>query len=182
MHDCFIRELKPGARQINSNPDIIISPCDAIIGAQGKIENGTLFQAKGFPYTPKDLLADEDLVTRYQSGIYITLRLKSTMYHRFHAPCVGSVKNVTYISGGTWNVNSIVLKRVEKLYCKNERVVIELQLILVNSSITLAPAATIDYVAIYGKTFTYSQTFTAQPGQPCFLDFATLIAYSLLYG
>ena len=32
-------------------------------------------------------------------------------------------KQVTYISGDTWNVNPIALKRIEKLFCKNERAV-----------------------------------------------------------
>ena len=45
------------------------------------------------------------------------------MYHRFHAPHDCRVEQVTYISGDTWNVNPIALKRVEKLFCKNERAV-----------------------------------------------------------
>ena len=36
------------------------------------------------------------------------------MYHRFHAPHDGTVEHVTYISGDTWNVNPIALKRVER--------------------------------------------------------------------
>jgi phosphatidylserine decarboxylase len=31
---------------------------------------------------------------------------------------------VIYISGDTWNVNPIALKRVERLFCKNERAVV----------------------------------------------------------
>jgi phosphatidylserine decarboxylase len=31
------------------------------------------------------------------------------------------VEKVRYFSGDTWNVNPIALKRVEKLFCKNER-------------------------------------------------------------
>src|SRR3984893_16410577 len=33
MHDCFIRELKDGARPIDRRPEILASPCDAIVGA-----------------------------------------------------------------------------------------------------------------------------------------------------
>ncbi len=29
MHDCFIRELKPGARVVNCDPQVLCSPCDA---------------------------------------------------------------------------------------------------------------------------------------------------------
>ena len=38
------------------------------------------------------------------------------------------VEHVTYVSGDTWNVNPIALKRVERLFCKNERAVIRTRL------------------------------------------------------
>ena len=57
LHDCFIRELKDGARPVEAAADILVSPCDAIVGAHGAIAGTALFQAKGFPYTLQDLLA-----------------------------------------------------------------------------------------------------------------------------
>ena len=36
--------------------------------------------------------------------------------------------HVSYISGDTWNVNPIALKRVEKLFCRNERAVLSARL------------------------------------------------------
>ena len=42
MHDCFIRELKDGARPIDRNPEILVSPCDAIVGACGTIAGTTV--------------------------------------------------------------------------------------------------------------------------------------------
>lgn len=143
LHDCFIRELKANARQIEPNSDYVISPCDAIVGAFGNIRDTALFQTKGFPYTLTDLLDSPTLVDRYRNGIYITLRLKSSMYHRFHAPCDCRVTEINYISGDTWNVNPCTLKRIERLYCKNERVVIDLQLPNQMQHITLVPVAAI---------------------------------------
>src|SRR5215831_13672437 len=35
LHDCFIRELKDGARPVDQDPTILTSPCDAIVGASG---------------------------------------------------------------------------------------------------------------------------------------------------
>lgn len=143
LHDCFVRELKPGARPIDSSENAITSPCDGIVGAFGSIQDGQLLQAKGHAYSLMDLLAESKLVERYRNGLYITLRLKSTMYHRFHAPCDCHLSQVTYISGDTWNVNPIALKRVENLYCKNERAVIDLELMSPNRHITLVPVAAI---------------------------------------
>ena len=49
MHDCFTRELKDGARPIDTRADILVSPCDAIVGACGAVSGTELYQAKGFP-------------------------------------------------------------------------------------------------------------------------------------
>jgi len=124
MHDCFTRELKAGARPIDPDPLSLVSPCDGIVGSCGQIDGVRLFQAKGFPYTLLDLVGDPELVARYRNGCYATIRITSSMYHRFHAPLDCRVRQVTYISGDTWNVNPIALKRVEKLFCKNERAVV----------------------------------------------------------
>jgi len=143
LHDCFIRELKDGARPIARDADIVVSPCDAIVGACGSIAGTTLFQAKGFPYTLEDLLCDRDLVGTYRNGAYATLRLKSSMYHRFHAPHDGSIEQVRYISGDTWNVNPIALQRIERLFCKNERAIIRLRLAANAQAVTLVAVAAI---------------------------------------
>src|SRR5262249_46069780 len=58
LHDCFIRKLKDGARPIDPDPAVLTSPCDAIVGASGKIEGDQLIQAKGLTYTLSDLLHD----------------------------------------------------------------------------------------------------------------------------
>ena len=143
LHECFTRELKDGARRIDPDPAVLVSPCDAIIGAMGQVAAGSVLQAKGFPYTLMDLLGDEELVRSYLKGSYVTLRLTSGMYHRFHAPHDCRVEQVTYISGDTWNVNPIALQRIEKLFCKNERAIIRCRLIPSAELITLVPVAAI---------------------------------------
>ncbi|MEQ1881515.1 MAG: archaetidylserine decarboxylase [Burkholderiales bacterium] len=143
LHDCFIRELKPGARPVDPNPAILVSPCDAIIGACGQLDGVQLVQAKGFPYTIQDLLGDADLSARYRNATYATLRITSTMYHRFHAPHDCRVSKVTYFSGDTWNVNPIALKRVERLFCKNERALIRTQLDSGKHEVLLVPVAAV---------------------------------------
>jgi phosphatidylserine decarboxylase len=143
MHDCFIRELKEGVRPIDLRPDVLVSPCDAIVGACGAISGTELYQAKGFPYTLEDLLCDSDLVAAYRDGRFVTLRLTSGMYHRFHAPHDGRINKVTYISGDTWNVNPIALRRIERLFCKNERAVLPITLASSGERVTLVAVAAI---------------------------------------
>ncbi len=143
LHDCFVRELKDGVRPIDRGDEILVSPCDAVVGACGKVAGTTVIQAKGFPYTLDDLLCDRELIEVYRNGSYATLRLKSSMYHRFHAPHDGCIVKVRYISGDTWNVNPIALKRIERLFCKNERAVVQLKLAASGQMLTLVPVAAI---------------------------------------
>ena len=131
LHACFTRELKPGARVVNPDPALMTSPCDAIVGACGTITQGQVFQAKGFPYRLETLLSTSahcpHWTTALEGGTYITLRLTSSMYHRFHAPHDVRLQHVTYISGDAWNVNPVALARVQELFCKNERAVLQMQ-------------------------------------------------------
>jgi phosphatidylserine decarboxylase len=143
LHDCFIRELKDGARPIEEDPAILTSPCDAIVGASGSIAGTELFQIKGSPYSLTDLLGDAERVSAHRNGRYVTLRLTAGMYHRFHAPHDCRVEEVVYISGDTWNVNPIALKRVEKLFCKNERALIRTRLAGGGHVVTLVPVAAV---------------------------------------
>jgi phosphatidylserine decarboxylase len=143
LHDCFTRELIDGARPIDTRPDVISSPCDAIIGACGAIDGDTLIQAKGLSYSLHELCGPTQDMRPFHRGSYVTLRLTSAMYHRFHAPHNGQVEHVTYISGDTWNVNPIALKRIEKLFCRNERAVIRMRLKDSHHVITLVPVAAI---------------------------------------
>lgn len=128
LHAVFTRELKPGARPVDLRPQVLASPCDAIVGACGKVEHGSVLQAKGFPYRLEELLGRADRAAPFDGGPYVTLRLTSAMYHRFHAPHDAQIEHVSYLSGDTWNVNPIALKRVERLFCRNERAVIRLRL------------------------------------------------------
>ena len=143
LHECFTRQLKDGARCVDPDPTVVVSPCDGIVGAMGRVVAGSVLQAKGAPYSLMDLLADTELVRSYTGGSFVTLRLTSAMYHRFHAPYDCRVQQVTYVSGDTWNVNPIALQRVERLFCKNERAIIRCQLSPSGYLLTLVPVAAI---------------------------------------
>lgn len=143
LHDCFIRELKPGARPIDVDPASLVSPCDAIVGAAGRIEDTTLIQAKGLTYTLDELLLDPELVRIHRGGTYATLRLTASMYHRFHAPYDCAVERVRYVSGDTWNTNPSTVGRVDRLFCKNERAILRTRIEPGAQMVTLVPVAAI---------------------------------------
>ncbi len=143
LHDCFIRELKPGARTIDPDPRTLVSPCDGIVGAMGRVEGDKVYQAKGFPYTLTDLLGPLGADSPWQDGVFVTIRITSSMYHRFHAPYDLRLNGVDYFAGDTWNVNPIALKRVEKLFCKNERALLRVDVGQERYPVALVPVAAV---------------------------------------
>ncbi|RZL35585.1 MAG: phosphatidylserine decarboxylase [Rubrivivax sp.] len=142
LKDCFTRELKPGSRVFDARPEVLASPSDAIVGATGIVQRGQVYQAKGFPYATAELFGPTQDASVFEGGRFVTLRLTSSMYHRFHAPADGTVEHVTYLSGDTWNVNPVALKRVERLFCRNERAVVRMTLAS-GHPIALVPVAAI---------------------------------------
>lgn len=143
MHECFVRQLKEGARPIDADPNVIVSPCDGIVGACGRINGTELIQAKASAYTLQELVRDAGHALEYRDGHFATLRLTSGMYHRFHAPHDCRVERVTYIPGDVWNVNPVALRRVERLFCRNERAVLQMKLSNSGHRITLVPVGAI---------------------------------------
>jgi phosphatidylserine decarboxylase len=143
LHECFTRELVEGARPFDARPEVFASPCDAIVGACGRVDGTRVFQAKGYPYSMQELFGPSQDVEPFRDGTYVTLRLTSAMYHRFHAPHDARVEHVTYLSGDTWNVNPIALRRVERLFCRNERAVLRMRLAHGGQPVALVPVAAI---------------------------------------
>jgi phosphatidylserine decarboxylase len=143
LNACFTRRLRYGVRPVDARPDVIVSPCDAIVGAFGSLRGTEAIQAKGFSYSLEELLVDRDLAQAHRDGVFVTLRLKGSMYHRFHAPCDGELREVTHVPGDAWNVNPAAVQRVERLYCKNERAVLPLATSIEDLRITLVPVAAV---------------------------------------
>ena len=140
LHHAFTRALKEGARPFEADPGVLASPCDAIVGACGRLAAGRLYQVKGRDYDLEELLQEE--IGPFADGCFATLRLTAGMYHRFHAPHDLRVRSVRYIPGDAWNVNRSALKRVDRLYCRNERAVIHARLAS-GAPILLVPVAAI---------------------------------------
>ena len=143
LHDCFTRKLRPGARTVDPDTRTMTSPSDGIVGECGHVTHGLMLQAKGMVYTLADLLGSAGDAHVFADGCYVTLRLTSAMYHRFHAPHDMHIRRVNYISGDTWNVNPIALKRIERLFCRNERAVIHGRLADGGYPVALVPVAAI---------------------------------------
>ena len=101
LHACFTRALMPGSRAIDTAAEALVSPCDGYVMACGALAGIEAVQAKGLHYTLQDLLGSAERAERLRDGVYVTLRLSSGMYHRFHAPVDALLRHVTHIAGDT---------------------------------------------------------------------------------
>jgi len=143
LHDCFTRELSAAARPLDPDLSVLISPCDAVVGATGTVSQGLALQAKDSRYSVEEFLGDQKLAEYFEGGIFLTLRLTASMYHRFHAPQDLTILRVCYFPGDVWNVNPPALRRVASLFCRNERASLECRLAGSDDSIMLVPVAAI---------------------------------------
>lgn len=145
LHAAFIRRLRPGARTFRAQAHQLAAPSDGIIVASGRIDGDSIIQAKGRRYSIADLTGGEG--DAYIGGSFVTLRLTAGMYHRFHAPQDATVERVRYFPGDCFNVNPPALKRVDRLYCRNERATVRLRLDD-GTPVLLVPVAAILVAAI----------------------------------
>jgi phosphatidylserine decarboxylase len=121
FNEFFIRSLNKDARIIDKNNNILISPCDGKISAYENINLNDLVQIKGFTYSLKELLQDNEIYNLYDGGTCLIFRLCPTDYHRFHFFDDGVCTETTKIKGHYYSVNPIALKSVNKLFCHNKR-------------------------------------------------------------
>jgi phosphatidylserine decarboxylase len=123
LDEFFTRTLKDGARPIDPDPDVAVSPVDGELLELGEIEGGRLLQAKGSEFTVGALLADPARGEGYVGGSYATLYLSPRDYHRIHAPVAGRVVAAAHVPGELFPVNHRSVRDVDGLYAINERLV-----------------------------------------------------------
>jgi len=121
FNEFFIRSLNSNARPISKNINCLISPCDGKISAYDNIKLDNLVQIKGFTYSLKELLQDDEIYNLYNGGTCLIFRLCPTDYHRFHFIDDGICSETTKIKGNYYSVNPVALKSIEKLFCQNKR-------------------------------------------------------------
>jgi phosphatidylserine decarboxylase len=120
--DFFIRKLKAQARPIANSP--LVHPSDSLISQIGKIDQGTLIQAKNHRYKISDFLKRKTAENEFADGLFITYYLCPTDYHRVHSPFDGDITSVHYVPGQLWPVNHWSTENIENLFCINERVIV----------------------------------------------------------
>lgn len=120
----FTRALHPDLRMIAPGENTIASPADGAISQIGKIRAGRIFQAKGFDFDLCRLLGgDEKIAAPFHAGSFATIYLAPKDYHRVHMPCAGKLREMFYIPGQLFSVNTQSAARIPHLFARNQRVV-----------------------------------------------------------
>lgn len=119
----FTRRLKPGAREIDGRPGVLVSPVDGRCAALGTTEGGCIEVAPGRTLDVGALVG-EPLADEVDVAV---LYLSPRDYHRVHAPHEAEVTAWSYIPGTLWPVFPAAVRRVPDLFAKNERLTASLR-------------------------------------------------------
>lgn len=120
----FTRSLKPGARPIDADPSVLVSPADGRLEDAGPIERGATLRVKGRLYDVAELLGDTADARAFDGGAFAVVYLSPRDYHRVHSPVTGSIETVRYVGGTLFPVNDIGVRHVDRLFARNERVAV----------------------------------------------------------
>jgi phosphatidylserine decarboxylase len=120
----FTRALRDGARPIDRDPAVIVSPADGRLESPGRVDAESTFLVKGRPYRVEELVGDADEAKRYMGGGGCVVYLSPRDYHRIHSPCAGTVARVRSMPGDYYPVNAIGLDHIPNLFARNRRVAI----------------------------------------------------------
>lgn len=170
----FTRALRPGTRLLAPAPGLIRCPVDGRISQLGRIDAGTLFQAKGHHFSVEALLGGARSWTKeFAQGHFATLYLSPRDYHRVHMPYAGTLRTMIHVPGRLFSVNPATTRLVPSLFARNERVVClfetalgPMALVLVGaifvSSIDTVWAGPVTPSARRVSTWTYGETPTPE--------------------
>lgn len=126
FNDFFTRALKPGARPIANEPELIVSPVDGTVSQCGELLNESILQAKGQTYSLQELLAgDAESVAAYRNGSFACIYLAPYNYHRIHMPYAGTALKNIYVPGDLFSVNASTARAVPRVFARNERLICE---------------------------------------------------------
>jgi phosphatidylserine decarboxylase len=128
--DFFSRELRPGARQIDTAPGAVVSPADARVLALGSVTdpNSRVAQVevKGTTFSLSGLLGTDPMIDLPAGKClqYVAFHLGPGDYHRFHAPAEFRILSGKRFSGEGLPVSPLVTGRTNDVFSVNERVVL----------------------------------------------------------
>lgn len=119
FNDFFTRRLVDGSREICTEEDAFISPCDADLTVY-PIKKGSVIPVKGVGYSTADLLRSKTLAAKYDGGLCMVFRLSTNHYHRYAYPESGRKSRYIDIKGVLHTVQPVATESTD-VYVQNSR-------------------------------------------------------------
>ncbi len=151
----FVRELKPGLRPLDPDPNALVSPVDGTVQTVCAIERGSVLQAKGRPYTVAELCGGLEGGLDLEGGAAWTIYLSPRDYHRIHSPIAAQLTAARWIDGDRYSVAPKVLARHAVLDV-NERCVLRLESTRGTFLLVLVGALNVGRIRVIGVEPSYS--------------------------
>ena len=118
-NEFFSRRIRPDARPVRLEPEVLISPCDSKLTVLPITQEGR-FTLKHTVYTVSSLLKDQELAAKYEGGYAMIFRLTVDDYHRYCYVADGKKSGNVRIPGVLHTVNPIA-NDVYPIYKENAR-------------------------------------------------------------
>jgi phosphatidylserine decarboxylase len=122
FNDFFTRELQPGARPIDRDPDVLVSPADGQLLVLPELRRDTELIVKGVAFELRQLLANDDEAALFDGGSAGIFRLYARDCHRLYFPCDGVVHAPRRIAGHYYAVTPFPGNDISH-FSRNQRVV-----------------------------------------------------------
>ncbi len=117
----FTRELRPESRPVDPPPGVLVSPVDGTVAFAGTAEDGAISPAPGRHLDLARLLGRPLEGPVDVAVLYLSPR----DYHRVHVPREGKATAWRYVPGTLWPVFPSAVRRIDDLFARNERLVVQ---------------------------------------------------------
>ena len=122
FNEFFHRELRPGARPVDPDPDSVVFPADGRHMGWTALGSEAGVFVKGQRWDLPSLLGnDPGLTRRFSGGTLVLSRLCPVDYHHFHFPVGGRCGPVTWQGRDLFSVNPIALRQTLAYLWTNKR-------------------------------------------------------------
>jgi phosphatidylserine decarboxylase len=101
----FTRELRPGARPVDPDPEVLVSPADARLVLARPVNGALRVEVKRVAFTVDRLLGDAALARSFAGGTAAVFRLYAPDCHRLVFPCAGVPSEPRLVPGAFESVS-----------------------------------------------------------------------------
>ena len=147
FNEFFSRPLKKNARKIVADDNVLVFPADGKISQCGNLQKNFMLQAKGHYFTTEALLADDKEAKIFADGVFMTIYLSPSDYHRVHIPYGAKLLKMTYVPGELFSVNPLYTANIPELFSRNERVICWFDTQIGKMAVVLVGAAIVRSIA-----------------------------------